>query len=202
MKIHKLDERFEPDPVKECPWTDLEANCKCLLQLLGEDPNRQGLLKTPERMARAYAYLTSGYGMDAEAIVKGAIFDEPSEEIVLVKNIELYSMCEHHFLPFFGKAHVGYIPNNRVVGLSKLARVVEVFSRRLQVQERLTHQIAQCLWESLKPHGVAVIVDANHMCMMMRGVEKQGSSTVTSAMLGTFRNNASSRNEFMRLVGL
>lgn len=197
--IHQLDE-FPPRP--DSAQDELESNCRRLLELVGEDPTRQGLVKTPERMAKAYAYLTSGYEMDPEAILKGAIFDEPSEEIVLVKNIELYSMCEHHFLPFFGKAHVGYIPNNRVVGLSKLARLVEVFSRRLQVQERLTHQVAQCLWETLKPHGVAVIIDAHHMCMMMRGVEKQGSSTVTSAMLGTFRNNASSRNEFMRLVGL
>ena len=195
----KTDDEFIP-PNGEFPYEELESNCGRMLELVGEDPTRQGLLKTPERMSKAYAYLTSGYHLDADAILKGAIFDEQSEEIVLVRNIELYSMCEHHFLPFFGKAHVGYIPNNRVVGLSKLARVVEVFSRRLQVQERLTHQIARCLWETLQPHGVAVVIDAHHMCMMMRGVEKQGSSTVTSAMLGSFRNNVSSRNEFMRLI--
>ncbi|MEW6281476.1 MAG: GTP cyclohydrolase I FolE [Candidatus Eremiobacterota bacterium] len=181
---------------------ELQGACRRILELVGEDPDRQGLVKTPERMARAYDYLTSGYRMDPAAIIKGALFDESSEEIVLVKNIEFYSLCEHHFLPFFGKAHVAYIPNGRVVGISKLARVVEVFSRRLQVQERLTHQVASCLWENLGPLGVAVIMDAHHMCMMMRGVEKQASSTVTSAMLGTFRNNPSTRQEFMTLVDL
>lgn len=180
----------------------LERICTDLLEAIGEDPSREGLIKTPERWARAMEYLTRGYNEDPGEILRSAIFHEDTQEIVLVRQIEFYSMCEHHMIPFFGKAHIGYIPDRKIVGISKLARVCESFSRRLQVQERLTAEIAQCLMDNLEPLGVGVVMEAHHMCMMMRGVEKQGSSTVTSAMLGTFRNNASSRNEFMRLVGL
>lgn len=170
------------------------------LSLLGEDPAREGLLKTPERVAKAMQYLTHGYQQDAAAILNSAKFNEEVSEMIVVKDIELYSMCEHHMLPFFGKAHVAYIPNGWITGLSKVARVVDVFSRRLQVQERLTVQIKDAIKESLNPLGVAVVIEAQHLCMMMRGVQKQNSVTTTSAFDGAFEDNTT-RSEFLRLIG-
>jgi GTP cyclohydrolase I len=171
-----------------------------ILQLLGEDPQREGLLKTPERMARAMQFITQGYQQDAVAILNGARFKEEGSEMIIVKDIELYSMCEHHLLPFFGKAHIAYIPNGTITGLSKLARVVDVFARRLQVQERLTTQILAAVKESLNPLGVAVVIEAKHLCMMMRGISKQNSATTTSAFDGEFLNNNVTRNEFLKLI--
>jgi GTP cyclohydrolase I len=172
-----------------------------ILDKIGEDPQRQGLLKTPERVAKAYDYITQGYSQDPAAILRGAMFDEDYSEMVLVKNIELYSLCEHHMLPFFGKAHVAYIPNGKIVGLSKIPRVVDVFARRLQVQERLTIEIRDCIQETLEPLGVAVVIEAQHLCMQMRGVNKQNSSTTTSAFSGEFLHNDKTRKEFITLVG-
>lgn len=169
------------------------------INLLGEDPDREGLLKTPERMAKAMQYLTQGYSMDARAILESAKFHEEVSEMVIVKDIELYSMCEHHMLPFFGKAHVAYIPNGFITGLSKIARVVDVYSRRLQVQERLTHEILSAIKDTLQPYGVAVVIEASHLCMMMRGVSKQNSVTTTSAFYGEFEKNET-RSEFMKLI--
>ena len=169
------------------------------LSLLGEDAEREGLLKTPERIAKAMQFITQGYHLDAKQILESAKFHEDVSEMVIVKDIELYSMCEHHMLPFFGKAHVAYIPNGYITGLSKIARVVDVFARRLQVQERLTHQIMDVLQETLQPLGVAVVIEAKHLCMMMRGVGKQNSSTTTSAFCGQFQKNET-RSEFMKLV--
>lgn len=169
------------------------------LQLLGEDPNREGLEKTPERVAKAMQFLTQGYGLDANAILNSAKFHEDVSEMIIVKDIELYSMCEHHMLPFYGKAHVAYIPNGYIAGLSKIARVVDVFSRRLQVQERLTHQILNSIKETLNPLGVAVVIEASHLCMMMRGVQKQNSVTTTSAFWGEFEKNET-RSEFVKLI--
>jgi GTP cyclohydrolase IA len=177
----------------------LTENYKQTLALLGEDPNREGLLKTPERMAKAMQYITQGYQMDARAILESAKFHEDISEMVIVKDIELYSMCEHHLLPFFGKAHVAYIPNGFITGLSKIARVVDVYSRRLQVQERLTTQILDAIKDTLNPLGVAVVIEASHLCMMMRGVQKQNSVTTTSAFFGEFQKN-STRSEFMKLI--
>jgi len=168
--------------------------------LLGEDPDREGLLKTPERVAKSMQYLTQGYQIDAKAILDSAKFHEDVNEMVLVKDIELYSLCEHHMLPFYGKAHVAYIPNGVITGLSKIARVVDAFSRRLQVQERLTSQILNVINETLQPHGVAVVIEASHLCMMMRGVQKQNSVTTTSAFCGQFQKNET-RSEFIRLIG-
>jgi GTP cyclohydrolase IA len=173
---------------------------KSSLDLLGEDSEREGLLKTPERVAKAMQYLTQGYQMDAKAILNSAKFHEEVSEMIIVKDIELYSMCEHHMLPFFGKAHIAYIPNGWITGLSKLARVVDVYSRRLQVQERLTTQILDAIKETLNPMGVAVVIEASHLCMMMRGVQKQNSVTTTSAFWGEFERNES-RSEFIRLIG-
>jgi GTP cyclohydrolase I len=170
-----------------------------ILKGLGEDVLREGLLKTPERASKAMHFLASGYHMDAHAIMRGAIFHEEHSQMVLVKDIELYSLCEHHLLPFFGRAHIAYIPNKKIVGLSKLARVVDVYSRRFQVQERLTIQIRDCIQETLDPLGVAVVVEAKHLCMMMRGVQKQNSVTTTSAFTGEFQNQ-STRNEFINLI--
>ena len=170
------------------------------LRRLDEDPKRPGLLKTPHRVAASLRWLTRGCCIDAEKIVRDAMFEEPHESMVLVRDIELYSMCEHHMLPFFGKAHVAYLPKGRIVGLSKLARVVDVFARRLQVQERLTDEIADLLMSTLEPGGVGVVVEAYHLCMMMRGVEKQHSKTVTSALRGAFRDDSRTRDEFLRLV--
>ncbi len=177
----------------------LTVNYQAMLTGLGEDANREGLLKTPERAAKALQFLTQGYGQDAEAILLSAMFKEDYSEMVLVKDIEMYSMCEHHLLPFFGKVHIAYIPNGYIVGLSKLPRVVDVFARRLQVQERLTIEIRDVIQETLKPHGVAVVIEARHMCMMMRGVQKQNSATTTSAFTGEFRNDET-RSEFLRLI--
>lgn len=178
----------------------LMENYRESLDLLGEDSAREGLLKTPERVAKAMQYLTQGYQLDAKAILNSAKFHEEVSEMIIVKDIELYSMCEHHMLPFFGKAHIAYIPNGWITGLSKIARVVDVYSRRLQVQERLTTQILNAIKETLNPMGVAVVIEASHLCMMMRGVQKQNSVTTTSAFWGEFERNES-RSEFIRLIG-
>jgi GTP cyclohydrolase I len=178
----------------------LQSLVRDLLKELGEDPHREGLRATPERVERALRFLTSGYGQDVAEVLNGAIFTQPYDEMVLVKDIELYSLCEHHLLPFFGKCHVAYIPNGKIVGLSKIPRLVEVFARRLQVQERLTCQIADALMEVLQPQGVAVVIEAFHLCMMMRGVEKQQSRAVTSAMRGAFREQLATRTELMQLL--
>jgi GTP cyclohydrolase I len=177
-----------------------EGIIRQMLVRIGEEPEREGLRRTPLRVAKAMDFLTSGYDMTVQDVVRNAVFEEKCEEMVIVKDIEFYSMCEHHILPFFGKAHVAYLPNNKVIGLSKVARIVDVFARRLQVQERLTNQIADAMMEILSPHGVAVIIKASHFCMMMRGVQKQNSSTVTSAMRGSFHENARSRSELMDLI--
>ena len=179
---------------------EYEAMVRRQLELLGEDAEREGLQKTPSRVAKAMAWLTRGYEMNATDVIGDALFEEGADGMVMVRDIELYSMCEHHMLPFFGKAHIAYIPDGRVVGLSKLARVVEVFARRLQVQERMTEQIAQALAEVLKPKGVGVVIECAHMCMAMRGVEKQNSKTITSALIGNFRSDAKTREEFLRLA--
>ena len=171
-----------------------------LLKELGEDPKRHGLEKTPERVEKSLQFLTKGYKEDPVKILNSAIFNEKYDDMIIVKDIEIFSMCEHHMLPFFGRCHVAYIPDGRVIGLSKIPRLVEIFARRLQVQERLTHQIAHTLYDVLKPRGVGVIIEAKHMCMVMRGVEKQNSVATTSSMLGAFRNNLSTREEFLRLV--
>lgn len=170
-----------------------------LLGLVGEDPDREGLAKTPERAAKAMQFLTQGYGQDPASVLRSAMFREDYSEMVLVKDIEVYSMCEHHLLPFFGKAHIAYIPDGHIVGLSKIPRVVDIFARRLQVQERLTLEILECIQDTLNPLGAAVVMEAQHMCMMMRGVEKQNSSTTTSAFTGVFRNE-STRMEFLKLI--
>ena len=177
----------------------LIKNYRDNITLLGEDADREGLQKTPERIAKAMQFITQGYGQDAQAILNSAKFHEDVSEMIIVKDIELYSMCEHHMLPFYGKAHVAYIPNGYITGLSKIARVVDVYSRRLQVQERLTHQILDAIHEALNPHGVAVVVEASHLCMMMRGVGKQNSVTTTSAFKGQFEKNET-RSEFMKLI--
>lgn len=171
-----------------------------LLGLLGEDPGREGLLKTPERVEKALQFMTKGYQEDVEQVLNGALFGIEYDEMVIVKDIDFFSLCEHHLLPFFGRCHVGYLPNKKVVGLSKIPRVVDAFSRRLQVQERLTVQIAEVLQSTLKPHGVAVVMEARHLCMMMRGVEKQNTVAVTSEMLGVFRSQQQTRDEFLRLI--
>ena len=171
-----------------------------MLEAIGEDPQREGLLRTPIRAARAFEFLTNGYRQNLDDIVNGAIFSSEASEIILVKDIELYSMCEHHLLPFIGRAHVAYIPNGKVIGLSKIARIVDVFARRLQIQEQLTVQIADALMKCLEPSGVAVVVEAKHLCMMMRGVEKQNSVMKTSCLLGTFKEDARTRSEFLSLL--
>src|SRR5580700_5136768 len=189
-KIEKYDEQV----------TDaLMGNYRNSLDLLGEDPNREGVLKTPERVAKAMQFLTQGYGMDARAILNSAKFHEEISEMIIVKDIEIYSICEHHMLPFFGKAHVAYIPDGWITGLSKIARVVDVYSRRLQVQERLTTQILNAIKDTLNPLGVAVVIEASHLCMMMRGVQKQNSVTTTSAFFGEFQKNET-RSEFVKLI--
>lgn len=191
---YKKTEHYE-----EKVTSGLIENYKQALELLGEDPTREGLVKTPERVAKAMQYLTQGYQMDAHAILNSAKFHEEVSEMVIVKDIELYSMCEHHMLPFFGKAHIAYIPNGFITGLSKIARVVDVYARRLQVQERLTTQILDAIKETLNPLGVAVVIEASHLCMMMRGVQKQNSVTTTSAFYGEFQKN-STRSEFLKLI--
>lgn len=177
----------------------LMANCRSTLQLLGEDADREGLLKTPERVAKAMLAVTSGYGEDPQAILRGAMFKEDYSQMVVVKDIDFYSLCEHHILPFFGKVHVAYIPNGYITGLSKIARVVDVYAKRLQVQERLTLQIKNCIQETLNPLGVMVVVEAQHLCMQMRGIKKQNSVTTTSDFCGAF-NQAKTREEFMNLI--
>ncbi|NNF36136.1 MAG: GTP cyclohydrolase I FolE [Saprospiraceae bacterium] len=178
---------------------ELVDNFQSIIKGIGENENREGLIKTPERAAKAIQFLTHGYGLDAEQILRSALFKEDYNEMVIVKDIELYSLCEHHMLPFFGKAHIAYIPNGYIVGLSKIPRIVDVFARRLQVQERLTEEILNCIQNTLKPQGAAVVIEAAHMCMMMRGVQKQNSVTTTSAFTGTFRN-AETRTEFLNLI--
>lgn len=177
----------------------ISAHYKGILELLGEDPSRDGLLKTPDRAAKAMQFITQGYQANPLEILQSALFDEDHSEMIIVKDIELYSMCEHHLLPFFGRAHVAYIPNGKIVGLSKIARIVDVFARRFQVQERLTTQVRDCMQEALNPLGVAVVIEARHLCMMMRGVEKQNSVTTTSAFCGEFEKQTT-RNEFINLV--
>ena len=179
---------------------EIPALMRRLLAALGEDPEREGLRRTPERVERALRFLTSGYEKDPAKVINSAYYSIAYDEMVIVKDIEFFSLCEHHILPFFGRCHVAYIPNQKVVGLSKLPRLVNVFAHRLQLQERLTNQIARTLWEQLEPKGVGVIVEARHFCMMMRGVEKKSSVTVTSAMLGLFRDNPQTRQEFLSLV--
>ena len=193
MSYHKFEE-YNLETTQE-----IKDKYLSILKEVGENPDREGLLKTPERASKAMQFLTQGYEMDAEEILKSALFSEDYSEMVIVKNIELYSLCEHHILPFFGKAHIAYIPNGKIVGLSKLPRIVDVFARRLQVQERLTDQIVNVIDKVLKPKGVAVVIEASHMCMMMRGVQKQNSVTTTSAFRGTFKN-IETRSEFLNLI--
>ena len=180
---------------------DLEPHVRAILAAIDPDPTREGLGRTPERVARALAFLTKGYQEDPRQVINGALFTEQYSEMILIKDVDFYSLCEHHILPFFGKAHIAYLPQQRIVGLSKLARLVEVYARRLQVQERLTTQIADTIAEQLEPLGVAVVLEAEHLCMRMRGVEKQNSTVVTSAMLGVFRQQQTTREEFMNLIG-
>jgi GTP cyclohydrolase I len=187
------------EPMTAASLTTQELYRELLLRI-GEDPTRDGLLDTPERMEKAMAFLTRGYAMDVKTVLHDALFEVDYDEMVIVKDVEFFSMCEHHLLPFFGKAHVAYVPNGKVIGLSKVARLVDVFARRLQVQERLTMEIADALDEAIHPQGVAVILEAQHLCMMMRGVEKQHSATVTSAMRGVFKEQMQTRNEFLSLV--
>jgi GTP cyclohydrolase I len=187
------------DPVTAASLTTQELYRELLVRL-GEDPTRDGLLDTPERMEKSMAFLTRGYAMDVKTVLHEALFEVEYDEMVIVKDIEFFSMCEHHLLPFFGKAHIAYVPNGRVIGLSKVPRVVDVFARRLQVQERLTTEIADAISEAIDPQGVAVILEAQHLCMMMRGVEKQHSATVTSAMRGVFKTQMQTRSEFLSLV--
>jgi len=192
---HGLD--LDPAPARQ---PEFEALIRRQLELIGEDPARDGLVKTPERVANSLTWLTHGYGLTAEEVIGDALFEETHSSMVMVRDIELYSMCEHHMLPFFGRAHIAYIPDGRIVGLSKLPRVVEVFARRLQVQERLTEEIAGALERVLRPRGVGVVLECAHLCMMMRGVQKQSSKTVTSAVRGVFRTDAKTRDEFLRLA--
>ncbi|MCA3006905.1 MAG: GTP cyclohydrolase I FolE [Phycisphaerales bacterium] len=182
------------------PTSPFQQHVAAMLAALDPDPAREGLRDTPRRVEKAFQHYTAGYAQDARKVIGDALFEAETDEMVVVKDIELYSLCEHHLAPFFGKAHVAYIPQKRIVGLSKIARVVDVFSRRLQVQERLTAQVAQALEEVLQPKGVGVVVEANHLCMMMRGVEKQNSKTVTSCLLGSFRSDERTRSEFLSLV--
>lgn len=178
----------------------VEKNVSDLLKEIGEDPEREGLARTPHRVAKSYEFLTSGYNKDIGKVLNGAIFNEKYNEMVLVKNIDFYSLCEHHMLPFYGKVHIAYIPNGKIIGLSKIPRIVEIFARRLQVQERMTQEIADTINKYLEPQGVAVVSEAYHMCMMMRGVEKQNSSATASAVHGTFQDDARTRAEFLNLI--
>jgi len=178
----------------------MEQHWKAIIEAIGEDPNREGLVKTPERAAKAFEFLTRGYRQDVNELVNNAIFTSDTDEMVIVRNIELYSMCEHHMLPFIGKAHVAYLPQGKVIGLSKIARIVDLFARRLQIQEVLTKQIADCVNTAIDAKGVGVVIEAKHMCMMMRGVEKQNSVMTTSCMLGNFREQPTTREEFLRLI--
>jgi GTP cyclohydrolase I len=195
MTAYKKEEHYNTENIDS-----LKGHYSKVLELIGEDPSREGLLKTPERVAKAMQFLTQGYDVEATDILKSAMFSEDYSQMVLVKEIEFYSLCEHHLLPFFGKAHIAYIPNGHIVGLSKLPRVVDAFSRRLQVQERLTNEIRDCIQNTLKPKGVAVVMEARHLCMQMRGVEKQSSLTTTSAFSGAFLESEKTRLEFMNLI--
>jgi GTP cyclohydrolase IA len=191
------------DPTKELitlTGASFEDIVQEMLIRLGEDPNREGLQQTPQRVHKSLEFLTRGYDEDPETLLKGALFSEPYDEMVIVKDVEMFSLCEHHMLPFFGKVHVAYIPNGKVIGLSKVPRLVELFSRRLQIQERLTTQIAETIQKVIEPQGVGVVIEARHLCMMMRGVEKQHSATVTSSMLGSFRTEKETRDEFLSLI--
>ena len=179
----------------------IEEQIRQILTDIGEDPQREGLLKTPERVRKSLEFLTRGYKQDVEAVINGAIFNEECDDMIIVRDIEFYSMCEHHMLPFFGKCHIGYIPQGKVFGVSKLARLVDVFARRLQIQERMTKQIAGQIMESVMPEGVGVVVEAQHLCMLMRGVQKQNSTMMTSCMLGSFRREQATRLEFLNLIG-
>ena len=194
MAFEKI-ERYDEGTTKE-----IAARVREILELLGEDPQREGLIKTPERVAKSLQFLTQGYSQNGTQIIQSAIFDEKYQQMVLVKDIELYSMCEHHMLPFIGKCHVAYIPNGKITGLSKIARIVETFARRLQVQERLTVQIRDCIVDALKPLGVAVVIEAMHTCMSLRGVQKSNAITTTSAFSGIFLSSARTRNEFLNLI--
>ena len=193
LKVDKYDEQCVDE---------LAQHYKEIIRLLGEDPDREGLLKSPERIAKAMLYFTFGYDLDPEEILRSAMFHEDYKQMVVVKDIELYSLCEHHMVPFVGKAHVAYIPNGTIVGLSKIPRVVDAYARRLQVQERLTKQIKDCIQNTLQPLGVAVVIEAQHMCMSMRGVQKQNSVTTTSDFTGAFLNNSKTREEFMHIIGV
>ncbi len=194
MSKYRNVDQYDEKPIKE-----IKALYSNMLEQIGEDPSREGLIKTPERAAKAIQYLTHGYDMDPAKVLKSAMFAEEYSEMVIVKDIEVYSLCEHHLLPFFGKAHIAYIPNGHIVGLSKIPRVVDIFARRLQVQERLTHEILKCIDETLNPLGAAIVIEAAHMCMMMRGVQKQNSKTTTSAFTGQF-TKVETRNEFLQLI--
>ena len=194
MAFEKI-ERYDEETTKE-----IAARVREILKLLGEDPQREGLIKTPERVAKSLQFLTQGYSQNGTQIIQSAIFDEKYQQMVLVKDIELYSMCEHHMLPFIGKCHVAYIPNGKITGLSKIARIVETYARRLQVQERLTVQIRDCIVDALKPLGVAVVIEAMHTCMSLRGVQKSNAITTTSAFSGIFLSSARTRNEFLNLI--
>ncbi len=186
--------------MKEEKQKKLEKNTRDLLEILGEDPTREGLINTPKRVAKAWNFLTKGYKEDLDKLINNAIFEGESKDMVIVKNIEFYSLCEHHMIPFYGKVHIGYIPDGKIIGLSKLARITDLFAQRLQVQERLTNQIAQCLQDVLNPRGVAVVLEGKHFCMLSRGVQKQNSIATSSSMLGIFREKESTRNEFLKLI--
>jgi GTP cyclohydrolase I len=198
LSIVNLAKRLKPENVE----TDnsMEEQIRFILKSLGEDPEREGLVKTPHRVAQALTFLTRGYDMDPAKVINDALFTEDYQEMIVQKDIDFFSLCEHHMLPFFGKAHVAYIPHHKIVGISKLARLVDIYARRLQVQERLTNQIATIIMEKLDPLGVAVVIEAEHLCMRMRGVEKQNSMVITSTLLGAFQNRQETRNEFMTLI--
>ena len=201
MMIHKEVNAHRPTTLQQdMDAPQFERLVIEMLKHLGEDPEREGLQRTPLRVANTMAFLTSGYKVSVEKAVNNALFEDASEDMIIVRDIEFYSLCEHHILPFFGRAHIGYIPNGYIIGLSKVARVVDIFARRLQIQERMTTQIADAMMEVLQPKGVAVVTEANHFCMMMRGVQKQTSSAVSSAMRGCFRDDARTRQEFMHLI--
>jgi GTP cyclohydrolase I len=198
--VEPLQEFYIGEEILEQPSRDIQESVRNILLDIGEDPQRDGLLKTPERVARMYEEITAGYHTDPVKLINGALFDVDYSEMVLVKDIEFYSLCEHHILPFYGRAHIAYIPNGKVIGLSKIPRIVEMFARRLQVQERMTSQIANLIQETLNPRGVAVVVEGSHMCAMMRGVKKSQASMTTSAMLGSFREDPKQRAEFLALI--
>ena len=200
-KAESLDEAADENGSSDSRWShEFEGLIHRELELIGEDPEREGLVRTPARVARAMTFLTQGYTSSAQEVVGNGVFNEEHDNMIMVRDIELYSMCEHHMLPFFGKAHVAYIPNGKIVGLSKIPRIVDVFARRLQVQERLTEEIAEGLCSVLHPSGVGVVIEAYHLCMMMRGVQKQNSKTITSALRGVFREDPKTRDEFLRLA--